>query len=160
MAPFTVLQASDLTVTATLVPHGKAYPAYAYHFDTDHGSVVLSGDTAPTPNILALARGADLLVHEVVDLAAFSGPQYPPALVAHLRAVHTDVSVLGAIAAETGVRALAATHLGPADPGLVSDDTWRKLLRDSARTAGYHGAMILGQDLMHIPVRPRRLITG
>ena len=155
MAPFTVLETSDLKVTAILVPHGAVFPAYAYRFDTDHGSVVLSGDTAQTSNILTLARGADVLIHEAVDLAAFSGPQFPPALVAHLKAVHTDVSALGAIAAQSGVQALAATHLSPADPAQVSDSQWRKLLRDSASNASYHGQMILGEDLMRIQVTPR-----
>jgi ribonuclease BN (tRNA processing enzyme) len=152
MAPFTVLETSDLKVTAILVPHGQVFPAYAYRFDTDHGSVVFSGDTAKTPNIPALARDAGLLVHEVVDLAAFSGPGFPPALVAHLQAVHTDVTLLGAIAAEAGVKALTATHLSPADPSQVSDAAWRKLLRDSAETAGYRGKVTLGQDLMRIPL--------
>jgi len=158
MSPFTVLEASDMKVTAILVPHGTVFPAYAYRFDTDHGSVVLSGDTAQTPNIPKLASGADLLIHEMVDLAAFSGA--PPALVAHLKAVHTDVSALGAIAAEAGVKALAATHLGPADPARVTDDQWRKLLRDSARKAGYRGGMLLGQDLMRIQVTPRGRIVS
>ena len=113
---------------------------------------MLSGDTTQTPNIPCLARHADLIVHEVVDLAAFSGPGYPPALVAHLRAVHTDVTLLGAIAAESDAKALTATHLSPADPALVSDASWRKLLAASAQTANYHGRMTLGQDLMRIPV--------
>jgi ribonuclease BN (tRNA processing enzyme) len=152
MAPFTVMETSDLKVSAILVPHGAAFPAYAYRFDTDHGSVVFSGDTARTPNIPVLAQNADLLVHEVVDLAAFSGPGFPPFLVTHLKAVHTDVTALGAIAAESGVKSLATTHLGPGDPRLVSDETWRKLLRDSARSADYHGRMTLGQDLMRITV--------
>jgi ribonuclease BN (tRNA processing enzyme) len=152
MAPFTVLETSDLKVTAILVPHGKVFPAYAYRFDTEHGSVVFSGDTTQTPNIPVLARNADLLVHEVVDLAAFSGPGFPPALVAHLKAVHTDVTVLGAIAAEAGVKALAASHLSPADPAQLTDDQWRKLLRESAKSADYRGSMILGQDLMRISV--------
>jgi ribonuclease BN (tRNA processing enzyme) len=96
----------------------------------------------------------------VVDLAAFSGPGFPPALVTHLQAVHTDVTVLGAIAAEAGVRALAVTHLSPADPSQVSDDTWCELLRDSARTADYHGTMTLGQDLMRIPVTRHRGVVS
>jgi ribonuclease BN (tRNA processing enzyme) len=153
MAPFTVMENSDVKVTAVLVPHGAVYPAYAYRFDTDYGSVVFSGDTAPTPNIPALARQADVLVHEVVDLAAFAGLGLPPALLAHLAAVHTDVTLLGGIAAASDAGALVATHLSPADPGLLSDQAWRKALHDSARTAGYPGPMILGTDLMRIPVR-------
>jgi ribonuclease BN (tRNA processing enzyme) len=150
-----VMENSDVKVTAVLVPHGAVYPAYAYRFDTDYGSVVFSGDTAPTPNIPALARHADVLVHEVVDLAAFAGQGLPPALTAHLAAVHTDVTRLGQIAASSDAGALVATHLSPGDPALLSDQAWRNALRDSARTAGYPGPMILGTDLMRVPV-PRR----
>jgi ribonuclease BN (tRNA processing enzyme) len=152
MSPFTVFEDSDVKVSAVLVPHGAVFPAYAYRFDTDHGSVVFSGDTAPNPNIITLARHADLLVHEAVSLATYEGLGLPPALLAHLQAVHTDVTVLGQIAANAGVRALVASHLGPGDPTILSDAAWRKALRDSARAAHFHGPVILGQDLMKIPV--------
>ncbi len=155
MAPFTVMETSDVKVTAILVPHGAVYPAYAYRFDTDHGSVVFSGDTAPTPNIIRLARHADLLVHEAVDLATYEGLGLPPALLDHLKAVHTDVSLLGQIAGKSGVKTLIASHLGPGDPSVLSDAGWRKALRDSARQAGFRGRMILGEDLMQIPVSRR-----
>jgi ribonuclease BN (tRNA processing enzyme) len=153
MTPFTVLENSDVKVTAVLVPHGAVFPAYSYRFDTDHGSVVFSGDTAPNPNIITLARHADLLVHEAVDLAVYEGLGLPPALLAHLQAVHTDVTLLGQIAESAGVRALVASHLGPGDPAQLSDAGWRAALRDSARKAHFHGPMILGEDLMKIPVR-------
>lgn len=152
MAPFTVVETSDVKVSAILVPHGAVYPAYAYRFDTDHGSVVFSGDTAPTPNIITLAQGADLLVHEAVDLAVYETLGLPPALLDHLKAVHTDVSLLGQIAAESGARALVVTHLGPGDPTILSDAGWRQALRDSARQARFRGPVILGEDLMSVPV--------
>jgi ribonuclease BN (tRNA processing enzyme) len=155
MAPFTVLETGDVKVTAICVPHGAVYPAYAYRFDTDYGSVVFSGDTSPTPNIITLAQGADLLVHEAVDLAVYETLGLPPALLAHLQSVHTDVSLLGQIAAETGVKTLVASHLGPADPSVLSDAGWRQALRASARQAHFGGEMILGEDLLQIPV-PRR----
>ena len=155
MAPFTVLENGDVKVTAICVPHGAVYPAYAYRFDTDYGSVVFSGDTSPTPNIITLAQGADLLVHEAVDLAVYETLGLPPALLAHLQSVHTDVSLLGQIAAETGVKTLVASHLGPADPSVLSDAGWRQALRASARQAHFGGEMILGEDLLQIPV-PRR----
>jgi ribonuclease BN (tRNA processing enzyme) len=156
MTPFTVLETSDVKVTAICVPHGAVFPAYSYRFDTDHGSVVFSGDTAPTPNIITLAKDADLLVHEAVDLAVYETLGLPPALLAHLKAVHTDVSLLGQIAADSGVQTLVASHLGPGDPSILSDAGWRQALRDSARQAGFRGRMILGEDLMQIPVTGRK----
>lgn len=153
MAPFTVMETDDVKVSAICVPHGAVYPAYAYRFDTDHGSVVFSGDTAPTPNIPRLAHQADLLLHEALDLAAMEKAGLSPAAIQHMRETHTDVTRLGQIAAEAGVKALVATHLAPADPAAVPDAVWRRSLRDSARRADYRGKMILGMDLMQVPLR-------
>jgi ribonuclease BN (tRNA processing enzyme) len=153
MRPFTVMENDDVKVTAVLVPHGAVFPAYAYRFDTDHGSVVFSGDTTPTPNLVTLARGADVLVHEALYPEGLTGLGLPQALVDHILAGHTDVAELGRIAAQSDVRTLIATHLGPGQRTAVSDATWRRLLRDSARDADYGGRMLLGSDLMHVAVR-------
>jgi hypothetical protein len=47
------------------------------------------------------------------------------------------------------------SHLTPGDPTVLSDAAWRTLLRDSARAADFRGQMILGEDLMRIPVPVR-----
>ncbi|WP_229713645.1 MBL fold metallo-hydrolase [Streptomyces fuscichromogenes] len=153
MAPFTVMEDDSVKVTAVLVPHGAVYPAYAYRFDTAHGSVVFSGDTAPTPNLVTLARHAHVLVHEAIHPAALLRMGLPQALIDHILATHTDVADLGRIAAQADVGTLVATHLGPGDPAVVSDAAWRRLLRDSARRGGFAGSTVLGTDLLHLPVR-------
>ncbi|MBK3573094.1 MBL fold metallo-hydrolase [Streptomyces sp. MBT65] len=155
MAPFTVMENDDVKVTAVLVPHGAVYPAYAYRFDTDHGSVVFSGDTTPSPNVIRLARHADVLVHEALYPAGLAALGLPQALIDHILATHTDVSELGRIAAEAGVKTLVATHLSPGNPAATTDATWRRLLRNSARRADFGGRMVLGQDLLHVPVGRR-----
>ncbi|MCT9082959.1 MBL fold metallo-hydrolase [Streptomyces fulvoviolaceus] len=152
MRPFTVMENDDVKVTAVLVPHGAVFPAYAYRFDTDHGSVVFSGDTAPSPNVITLARNADVLVHEALYPEGLAGLGLPQSLIDHILATHTDVAELGRIAAEADAGALVATHLGPGDPAAVSDPTWRRLLRDSAHRVDYGGRMLLGTDLMHLPM--------
>ena len=48
--------------------HGHVMPALAYRFDTADGSVVFSGDTTVDDGLIALAQGADILVHQVADL--------------------------------------------------------------------------------------------
>ncbi|WP_416956904.1 MBL fold metallo-hydrolase [Streptomyces sp. Agncl-13] len=155
MAPFTVMENDDMKVTAVLVPHGAVFPAYAYRFDTDHGSVVFSGDTAPTPNIITLAAHTDVLVHEALYPAGLASLGLSQALIDHITSTHTDVAQLGRIAAESDAGTLVATHLGPGQQVAVSDATWRRLLRDSARTAGFGGPMVLGADLLCLPVRRR-----
>ncbi|MFG2953672.1 MBL fold metallo-hydrolase [Streptomyces sp. NPDC048291] len=153
MTPFTVMEDDDVKVTAVLVAHGAVFPAYAYRFDTEHGSVVFSGDTAPTPNLVRLARHADVLVHEALYPAALAGLGLPQALIDHILATHTDVADLGRIAAEADVTTLVATHLGPGDPQVVPDATWRRLLKESARRSGFTGSTVLGKDLLTLPVR-------
>jgi ribonuclease BN (tRNA processing enzyme) len=155
MQPFTVMENDDVKVTAVLVPHGAVFPAYAYRFDTDHGSVVFSGDTTPTSNIVTLARHADVLVHEALYPDGLAGLGLSQALIDHILASHTDVAELGRIAAEAGAGTLVATHLSPGNPVAVTDATWRRLLRDSARRADFGGRMVLGADLLHLPVRRR-----
>ncbi len=66
--PFSVLEDPDVRVRGVVVTHGHAVPAFAYRFDTADGSVVFSGDTTVNDDLIALARGADVLVHCVADL--------------------------------------------------------------------------------------------
>ena len=77
-----------------LVQHAPVFPAFGFRFDTPDGSVVFSGDTGPCDNVVRLARGADVLVHEVIDVDRMtdrlsrlpnqrSGSQ-PPRRVAHV----------------------------------------------------------------------------
>ncbi|WP_031037570.1 hypothetical protein [Streptomyces sp. NRRL F-5650] len=55
-----------------LVPHGPAFPAFAYRFDAEHGSVTFSGDTTYSDNLERLADGSRLLVHEAVNVRGMS----------------------------------------------------------------------------------------
>ena len=57
-----------VTVSAILVQHAPVFPALGYRFDTPTGSVVFSGDTGECPNVARLARDADVLVHEILDV--------------------------------------------------------------------------------------------
>ena len=53
-------------VRCALVEHPPVVPAFAFRFDTADRSIVFSGDTAPCDSLVELARGADVLVHEVL----------------------------------------------------------------------------------------------
>jgi ribonuclease Z len=60
-----VYQSGGVTVTAFLVDHGPVKPAFGYRVDYRGHSVVLSGDTGPSDNLVKFAAGADLLIHEI-----------------------------------------------------------------------------------------------
>ncbi|RCS60909.1 MBL fold metallo-hydrolase [Microbacterium sp. JB110] len=117
MEPIEVFGDDLVTVTATLVSHHPMAPAFAYRFDTEHGSVTISGDTAPCDNLVRLARDTDLLLHEAIDLdmlaAQYSDTAMLKATMDHHRRSHTTPADAGRIAARAGARHLALHHLVP-----------------------------------------------
>ncbi|MCB2174490.1 MAG: MBL fold metallo-hydrolase [Actinomycetales bacterium] len=146
--PWLVAESDDVRVTATLVDHGEMLPALGYRFDTAEGSVVFSGDTSPSPNLVRLAQGADVLVHEVIA-ARYAEWQFGPRpltdrqerAAATVMAKHTASDQVGAIAAAAGVRTLVLTHLVPAS---VPSEHWREAVR------GFDGEIVVGEDLLAI----------
>jgi len=135
-------------VTAALNAHVPIEHSFAYRFDTADRSIVISGDTAYSTNVRDLARGADVLVHEVVMRAFFEAPDAPltPDIRRHIIASHTDVEDAGRLAAEAGVKTLVLTHFVPSEPtGHIPDDEWVAAARKL-----FNGDVIAGRDLMVI----------
>lgn len=58
-------ESGDLKVTAFSVDHGAVKPAYGYRVDAGKSSIVISGDTALSDNLIEHAKGVDLLIHEL-----------------------------------------------------------------------------------------------
>ena len=66
-----VYQNGDLKVTAFTVDHAPIKPAFGYRVDYAGHSVVLSGDTRYSENLIQFAQGTDVLIHEVLDPEAY-----------------------------------------------------------------------------------------
>ncbi|MBY0401160.1 MBL fold metallo-hydrolase [Myxococcota bacterium] len=62
-----VFSANGLEVRAFAVDHAPVEPAVGYRFDYQGRSLLVSGDTAKSPNLEAHAKGVDLLVHEALS---------------------------------------------------------------------------------------------
>ena len=56
-----------VTVTAFPVKHGIWKYAFGYRFETKDRRIVISGDTAPTDEVVKMCDGCDLLLHEVYN---------------------------------------------------------------------------------------------
>lgn len=145
MQPFLVTEDDRVKVTAILVPHGPVFPSFAFRFDTADGSVVFSGDTGTSDNIVTLARGADILVHEVIDLPFYRQLGVPAELLEHFMDAHTPDTEVGALAQRAGVSTLVLSHLVPSNPEWVSDEKYAELAK-----TGFDGKVIVGRDLMKI----------
>jgi ribonuclease BN (tRNA processing enzyme) len=149
-APIPVWEDGDVRITATLVDHHPTAPSFAYRFDTPDGSVVVSGDTGVSENLIDLARDVDHLVHEVIDpqwvdrLTSALPPEQGGPLKEHLLTSHTTIEQVGRDVAErAGAKNLVLTHL-VADG--VPESRWREA------QAGYSGTLTVGADLMQLPV--------
>lgn len=144
-----VLQTSDVKVTSCRVRHPPITQAYAYRFDAKDRSVVISGDTAYAPELAEFAKGADVLVHEVMYLPGIEAllKRLPNArrLREHLMAAHTLPEDVGRIAAQAGVATLVLSHFVPGDDPTITDEQWAEGVRKN-----FKGRIIVGKDLMEI----------
>ena len=146
--PGLVMKNDDVKVTSCRVRHPPITQSYAYRFDADR-SIVISGDTAYAPELAEFAKGADVLVHEVMYLPAIEAliARVPnaPKLRAHLIASHTSTEDVGRIAAQAGVKTLVLTHFVPGDDPSITDEQWSEGVRKH-----FNGKIIVGKDLMEI----------
>jgi ribonuclease BN (tRNA processing enzyme) len=145
-----VMQDENVKVTSALVHHPPVVPAFAYRFDAADRSIVISGDTTPSDNLIKLAQGADVLVHEALFV-----PSITDEFVAHvpnattlkqsIMSHHTSVENAGLVAQKAGVKTLVLSHLIPADNSAITDKMWI----DAARVH-FKGPVIVGRDLLEI----------
>ena len=140
-----VYQDADIKITAFAVDHRPVEPAFGYKFEASGRSVVLSGDTRPSENLIRYAKGADLLIHEAYEPEYFEHMHNPPELAARLRAYHTSAPEAGEVAQKAGVKMLVISHV----IGRKSDDDER--IRQLAQEK-FSGKVIVGKDLMRFKV--------
>jgi ribonuclease Z len=147
-----VYEEGGVKVTAFLVDHGPVTPAFGYRVDYGGHSVVLSGDTRPSDNLVTFARGADVLIHEIgrsKDDPALIGP--------------ADEVPAGAGNARAQIRAIAAHHTDAAEAARVFQRVNPRLVvlshvnQPPAVTLatigrGYPGRVEYGSDLMTIDI--------
>jgi ribonuclease Z len=105
-----VLDEDGVTVTAFLVDHGPVAPALGYRVDYHGRSVVVSGDTRPSDNLVKFAKGVDVLVHEAVDPVAQRAATANPAMTERIIAHHTTGEQAGQVFARVNPRLAVLSH--------------------------------------------------
>lgn len=112
MDPFEVYADENVRVSAILVPHYDVFPSFGYRFDLASGvSIAFSGDTRKSANVVRLARGADILVHESI---------FELTTTYHQRS-HTSAVEVGEVASAAGTGHVILSHYDPPD---LPDARW------------------------------------
>lgn len=119
-----VVRVKDWVVSCKPVKH---YEGVAYRVDYRGKSIVYSGDTIPDNNLINLAKGCDVLIHEC---------SFPDDMTLGL---HTSASQLVEVVSKVGPKKLVVTHMYPAWEG--REEELLEILR-----SGYRNEIILGED--------------
>ncbi len=130
----------------------RKFESLSLRFDTPGRSIVYTGDTGASPAVEELARGADLLVSEMIDYEGTvadirrASPNMPAAAFAgiekHLRDHHLTPRQVGELAHSAGVRAVVVTHLSAPE---ADGNHKLEYLRQIAQS--YSGPVIIARDL-------------
>jgi len=140
--------------------------AFSYRVETPDAVIVITGDTGPSAAVTKLAKGADVLITEAIDIVsmetllqrvAASRPagRRPTAaamqnLMGHMRFEHLDLPEVRNLAKDAQVRSVIVTHIGP-----ESDATPEKGSFASRIQPGLSIPVLQGRDLAHYCVTPK-----
>jgi ribonuclease Z len=147
-----VYEANGAKVTAFLVDHGPVKPAFGYRVDYRGRSVVMSGDTKPSDNLIKFSQGVDLLIHEVgrskQDPALVGPPDevLPPSRqtrgqIKTIAAHHTDGTEAGRVFERVKPKLAVFSHFNGVPAAILA------LVRQN-----YAGSVEVGEDLMTIDI--------
>ena len=133
-----------IKVTAIKVNHGKKIdPAFGYRIDYDGRTVVLSGDTKFSPNLVKGAKGADLIIHSVASIGKklLKKSKVMRVILTHHSEPEDTAKVFNAVKPKLAVYSHLVLYGGQSPRDLIS----------RARKS-YAGPLLVGHDLMTINV--------
>ncbi|MEJ2110512.1 MAG: MBL fold metallo-hydrolase, partial [Acidobacteriota bacterium] len=133
------------------------YRSFAYRFDMADRSIVFSGDTAYSRDLVSLARNADVFVCETIGKPrrqqrkqiAKAAAENTESIGRHVNETHSTTDAVGRMAAEANVKKVVLNHLvggGSSKEGLES---FESDLIDAVHEY-FSGEVIVGRDQMHI----------
>ena len=135
-----IYEDKNIMVTAFLNDHGDLTESYGFLIQTDDKTILISGDTGPSANLLRFGNEVDILVHEVYSQAGFEKKE-PDWKIYH-KAHHTSPSELAKIAKKLNPKTLVLSHI--LFWGSSEDEILEEIMKD------YDGKVILADDLIEI----------
>lgn len=122
----------------------KRFASLSYRFELPDRTIVYTGDTGPSTAVEKLAKGADLLVSELIDEQATMAsikrravemdPQTLAVMTKHLTTHHLTTSDVAHLASMAGVKSVVVTHIagGGGEDAQASDRYAREIGQDFA----------------------------
>jgi ribonuclease BN (tRNA processing enzyme) len=133
----------NIVVTAFPVHHGDDLDAFGFRFETPDRTIVLSGDTSPTPSLVDHYAKCDVLIHEAYPLAGFD--RASPEWQQFRRCHHTSSKQLADIANTVKPGLLVVYHHSNVPGGPMSSASADVLLKEIRQD--YAGRVVVGCDL-------------
>ena len=135
--PGVVYQDANVTVEAFHINHGSWSQAFGYKFRTPDRTIVISGDTAPSKNVVEACNGCDVLIHEVYSKTGFE--RHGPSGKRYHSSFHTSTHELAQLALKAKPKLLILYHQ------LFWGATEEELLSEIRQI--YKGKVVSGKDL-------------
>lgn len=141
-----VLQENGISITAFKVDHGHVKNAVGFRVDYGVHSVVISGDTGPSENLIKFSSGADVVIHEVMSPGLITKIRslYNEAAGDFVTSIHTTAEQAGEIFSKIEPKLAVYYHT-------LNDKGTREELIQATRTK-YSGDLVVGEDLMIIDI--------
>lgn len=137
-----IYEEDDVRVIAFKVDHGIVKPAYGYRLEYKELSVVISGDTSYSENLVNHAKNADVIIHEIAAAEEYLLKRHPN--LKNIMAYHTSPEQMLNVLKKTKPRLAVLTHV-------LLYGTSEKQVLDKVRKA-YSGEIHIGEDLMRIGI--------
>ncbi len=139
-----VYENHGVRVTAFEVDHFPVKPAFGYRVDYLGRSVVLSGDTRFSENLIRFAKGTDVLIHEVASPESFRRAGISAERTASVISHHITPEKAADVFARVKPRLAVFSHI------VQPDATDEELIGPTRKV--YSGAVEVGEDLMVIDI--------
>jgi len=143
-----VYEREGVKVTAFEVDHGDLIkPAFGFRVDYGGRSVVISGDTRFSENLIRHATGTDLLIHQVAAVRPelLASPVFQ-VILAH----HTKPEEAGAVFTRTKAKLAVFYQFSLLGTPQVKPMTVQEVLELTRKT--YAGPLVAGEDLMEFRI--------
>jgi ribonuclease BN (tRNA processing enzyme) len=136
---------SDVNVRVTAFPtnHGELEETLGFRFETADKTIVISGDTAPTPTLVENCNDCDILIHEAYSQQTYR--KVSRRWRAYRRRYHTSSKELADLANRVTPRLLVLYHRGSPGGGAAVANP-EDVLLDEIRDL-YKGDVVTGHDL-------------